>query len=77
MTRQRAFCDALKRLGFAPNEQVRLYGQVFEVLSDPVEIGGQVAFVDAREKRSGQIRRVHIPLTILQAARQAEVVRSR
>ena len=77
MTRQPSFCDALKRLGFARNQQVRLYGEVFEVLSDPIEIGGKAAFVDARERRSGQIRRVHIPLTVVQAARQSEVVKSR
>lgn len=77
MTLQTGFCDALKRLGFARNQQVRLYGEVFELLSDPIEIGGKVAFVDAREKRSGQIRRVHIPLTVLQVARQSHLGKGR
>ena len=29
-------CETIKRLGYAQNNQVRLYGKVFDLVSDPV-----------------------------------------
>jgi hypothetical protein len=51
-------CETLKRLGYAKNNQVRLYGEVFDFV-----------FVDALERKSGQVRRVRIPMPIVQMAR--------
>lgn len=62
-------CESLKRLGYARDSQVRLYGQIFDLLSDPVEISENLVFVDAVERTSGQFRRVRIPRTIIQIAR--------
>lgn len=62
-------CESLKRLGYAHDNQVRLYGEVFDLLSDPVEISENLVFVDALERKSGQFRRVRIPRTIIQIAR--------
>jgi len=62
--------ESVKRLGYARNNQVRLYGQVFEVVSDPVSIGDHLVFVDAVELKTGQVRRVTIPRTIVQMARR-------
>ena len=62
-------CETLKRLGYAQNNQVRLYGEVFDLVSDPVSVGENIVFVDALEQKSGQVRRVRIPLTIAQIAR--------
>jgi hypothetical protein len=62
-------CETLKRLGYAKNNQVRLYGEVFDVVSDPIRVGDDLVFVDALERKSGQVRRVRIPLTIVQMAR--------
>ena len=62
-------CEAIKRLGYAENSQVRIYGQVFDLLSDPVSIGENFVFVDALDRKSGQVRRVRIPPTIVQMAR--------
>jgi hypothetical protein len=59
----------LKRLGYAQNNQVRLYGEVFDLVSDPVSVGERFVFVDAVERKSGQVRRVRIPSTIVQMAR--------
>ena len=61
-------CEAIKRLGYARNNQVRLYGEVFDLVSDPVRVG-ELVFVDAVERKSGQVRRVRIPSTIVQIAR--------
>ena len=62
-------CEAIKRLGYARNNQVRLYGEVFDLVSDPVRVGENLVFVDAVERKSGQVRRVRIPSTIVQIAR--------
>ena len=62
-------CEAIKHLGYAKNNQVRLYGEVFDLVSDPVSVGDDFVFVDALEQKSGQLRRVRIPPTIVQMAR--------
>ena len=63
-------CEAIKRLGYAKNSQVRLYGEVFDLVSDPVSVGENFVFVDALERKSGRVRRVRIPPTIVQTARK-------
>ena len=62
-------CETIKRLGYAKNNQVRLYGETFDLVSDPVSVGEDVVFVDALERKSGQVRRVRIPSTIVRMAR--------
>ena len=62
-------CETLKHLGYSQNNQVRLYGEVFDLVSDPVPVGDNFVFVDALERKSGQVRRVRIPPTNVQMAR--------
>jgi hypothetical protein len=62
-------CETIKRLGYAQNNQVRLYGGVFDLVSDPVSVGENFVFVDALDRKSGQVRRVRIPPTIVQMTR--------
>jgi hypothetical protein len=70
-------CERLKRLGFSREKQIRLYGSQFELVGDPVVMSDTLVFFDAVEQKSGQIRRVRIPLTIVQmAAQQIEVARA-
>lgn len=66
---QSALCARLRQLGYAQDRQVRLYGEIFELVSDPMIVGDNLVFVDARERKSGQRRRVRIPLTIVHMAR--------
>jgi hypothetical protein len=61
-------CEKLKRMGFAHENQLKLYGEVFELLSDPIVVEDELVLVDAIEKRSGQLRRVRIPLPIVNMA---------
>ena len=61
--------ETLKRLGYACGKQVKLYGQVFDLASDPFSIAENVVFVDAVERQSGQLRRVRIPRTVIQMAK--------
>jgi hypothetical protein len=68
--RQARLCDKLKRLGYGQNSQIRLYGDKFDVTSDPVMISEHLVVVDAVEQRTGRSRRVRIPLNILNMADQ-------
>lgn len=61
-------CERLKRLGYAPNIQVKLYGAVFELISDPIVVSDKLVFVDGVEKKSGERRRIRIPLVVLRMA---------
>jgi len=61
-------CETIKRLGYAQNNQVMLYGEVFDLVSNPVSVGENFVFVDALD-RKGKMRRVRIPPTIVQMAR--------
>jgi len=64
-----AMSEKLKRLGFSNASHMRLYGEEFELLSDPIVIEDDVVFFDAIERKSRQPRRVRIPLTIVRMAR--------
>jgi hypothetical protein len=66
-------CDRLKRLGYAPHIQVKLYGAIFELISDPIVFSENLVFVDGIEKKSGERRRIRIPLLILRMAQESVV----
>jgi hypothetical protein len=66
--RHALLCAKLKQLGFTPENRMRLYGEEFEFLSDPIVMGDGTVFVDAIEKRSRQARRIRIPLPIVNMA---------
>ena len=71
MTNQRVtVCERLKLLGYAQSKQVRMYGEEFELVSDPITIGEHLVVVDALERKSGSLRRVRIPLPIVNRIRQ-------
>jgi hypothetical protein len=61
----------LKRLGFTKGNQVKLYGEVFELVSEPIFMADSIVLVDATERKSGQLRRVRIPLPIVNMASAA------
>jgi hypothetical protein len=61
----------LKRLGFTKGNQMKLYGEVFELVSEPILMADNVVLVDATEKKSGMSRRVRIPLPIVNMASAA------
>lgn len=58
----------LKDLGFRQGNQMRLYGENFELASEPMIVTTSLVLVDAIEKKSGRRRRVRIPLPILKIA---------
>lgn len=59
----------LKRLGFTHGNQMRLYGEVFEFHGEPIVLNDDVVLVDATVKKTGDARRVRIPLPIVHMAR--------
>lgn len=61
----------LKLLGFAKGIQMKLYGEVFELVSEPIVMSENVVLIDATEKKSGLPRRVRIPLPIVNMAKAA------
>jgi hypothetical protein len=58
-------CDRLKELGYAQAKRIRIYGQEFEVISNPFPQGRGVA-VHARPRGAKQARLLQLPLPVLQ-----------
>ena len=63
-------CAGGKRLGYGAKQTVRLYGEEFEVISDPFPEAGAIA-VTVRTKKSDSIRVVQLPVTVLQSVKGA------
>jgi len=61
----------LQRLGFTKGNQMRLYGEVLELVSEPILMADDVVLVDATERKSGQPRRIRLPLPIVNMANAA------
>ena len=66
--KQISLCARLKALGFTKGNQVKLYGDVFELLGEPVVVTDTLVLLYGNEKKSGQLRRVRIPLPIVNMA---------
>jgi len=62
-------CEMVRRLGYTRKNRVRLYGEVFDLLSDPVSVGENAVFVDALQVESGYVTRIRIPESIVEKAR--------
>jgi hypothetical protein len=66
-------CERLKKLGFTQQSNVKLYGEEFLVLSDPIVTTEDLVFIEVMEKKSLQQRRVRIPLSIVNIANSQRV----
>ena len=58
-------CASVKRLGYGASQSIRLYGEEFEVVSDPFPADGGIA-VHARSKKGENVRLMQLPATVLQ-----------
>ena len=65
---QGRICERIRRVGYSRGSQVNLYGQVFELLSDPFVIGDGPIFLDGIEQKSRRICRVRVPWPVVQMA---------
>ena len=61
-------CARLQRLGFTQGNQMRLYGEIFEFTGEPIVMTDDVILVDATDKKTGETRRVRVPLPIIKMA---------
>jgi hypothetical protein len=59
----------VKHLGYATSERIRLYGEEFEVVSDPFPEANGIA-VHVTTKKDASIRVLRIPATVLQSAKK-------
>jgi hypothetical protein len=63
-------CAKVKRLGYAANQKIRLYGEEFEVISDPFPDAGGIA-ISVKTVKDHAVRAVRLPVTVLQTAKRA------
>jgi hypothetical protein len=60
----------LQRLGYAPHVQMKLYGQIFEFVSEPIVSSHDLVFINGIERKSGRLRRIRIPLPVVRLAKE-------
>ena len=60
--------NVLKKLGYANQNHVKLYGKEFWLVNDPVAMTETLVLVDAIETKSGRSMRLRIPLNIVNMA---------
>jgi hypothetical protein len=58
-------CARVKQLGYGPSNRIRLYGEEFEVVSDPFPTAAGIA-VHVKSKNGPGTRLVELPATVLQ-----------
>lgn len=61
-------CASVKRLGYAARERIRLYGEEFELISDPFPDADGIA-INVRSKKGTNTRVVRLPKTVLQSVK--------
>ena len=67
-TKQASLCEKLKQMGFRQENQMRLYGKIYEFRGDPVVVEDNLVVMEAIERRSGRLSRVCLPLPIVNMA---------
>jgi hypothetical protein len=61
-------CANVKRLGYAARQRIRLYGEEFELISDPFPEADGIA-VNAKSKKGPNVRVLRLPSTVLQSVK--------
>ncbi len=61
-------CARVRHLGYAASGRVRLYGEEFEVVSDPFPEADGIA-VHVTTKKDSKVRVLQLPATVLQSVR--------
>lgn len=60
-------CEQIKKCGYEESQVVRIYGEEFEILSDPFPNEAGVA-VRVRSRRTLQVRALQLPATLVRRA---------
>ena len=61
-------CNRVKNLGYTVSGRVRLYGEEFEVVSDPFPAAEGIA-VHVKSKKNPTVRVLQLPATVLQSVK--------
>jgi hypothetical protein len=61
-------CARIKHLGYTTSKRVRLYGEEFEVVSEPFPEADGIA-VHVKSGTDPKIRVLHLPATVLQSVK--------
>ena len=56
-------CAQIKKFGYATSQKIRIYGEEFEVLSDPFPSDGGIA-IHVRSRRTAEARLLQLPATV-------------
>jgi len=56
-------CAQIKKFGYAASQKIRIYGEEFEVLSDPFPSDGGIA-IQVRSRRTAEPRILQLPATV-------------
>ena len=68
-------CARIKQLGYVASRRVRIYGEEFELLSDPFPQADQIA-IRAKAKGDSSVRILRLPVTIVQGGRGQQQVKA-
>jgi len=71
--KQLAICEKLRKLGYCRERHMRLYGEEFYLISDPIPEGEGFA-VKGIARRSGKSRYIRIPLSTVHPLRREVVL---
>ena len=63
-------CAQIKKSGYAPSQKIRIYGEEFELLSDPFPNEDGIA-IQARSRKTSQIRQLQLPATLIHRLSQS------
>lgn len=66
-------CERVRKLGYGAGSFIHMYGERWEVLSDPFPLDGGIA-VNAKVKGGTGIRTIKLPATVLQSAKKHKPV---
>ena len=61
-------CARVKHLGYTTSGKVRLYGEEFEVVSEPFADADGIA-VHAKSRKNPKVRVLRLPTTVVQTAK--------
>ena len=67
-------CAQIKQFGYTVSQRIRIYGEDFEVLSDPFARDGGIA-IKVCSKRTLQTRILQLPATVIQRVREQRTPR--
>jgi hypothetical protein len=65
-------CARIRQFGYAASQKIRIYGEEFEVLSDPFPSDGGIA-IQVRSKRTSQARVLQLPATVIHRVSQSKL----